>query len=201
MTFDELMSILMSLRPSYYIRKNEDAIFEMIPELKECKGFEQHSKWHIYDVYEHILHVIENVPCNSIMRLAALFHDLGKPATYVLDEQGRGHFPNHNVVSLKIFHNFAEKYIKYDKETIDIISKLIYYHDFDFNKKNYEIKDAIDDIGYYYMILLFRLKEADLKAQSPEFHYLLDEYKKQYYMIMASDNKRESNPLLQKRLF
>ena len=75
---EELFSILMQGKPSEHIKRNEDLIFDMIPELKVCKGFNQNNEWHIYDVYEHILHVVDNVDNDIVLRLTALFHDVGK---------------------------------------------------------------------------------------------------------------------------
>lgn len=90
-----LYQVLLSNKPSLLIKETEDVIFEMVPELQNCKGFNQNNEWHIYDVYEHILHVIDEVSPNINMRLAALFHDIGKPSVYIEDGQGVGHFHGH----------------------------------------------------------------------------------------------------------
>ena len=54
----KLFDILLSNNPSILIRENEDYIFNIIPELRKSKGFNQNNPWHIYDVYDHILHDI-----------------------------------------------------------------------------------------------------------------------------------------------
>ncbi len=110
MKIEELFNILTINKPSVLIKEKEDEVFDLIPELKPCKGFKQHSIWHQYDVYEHILHVVDNVDDCIELRLAALFHDLGKPETFELDNQGRGHFPGHCEVSQEIFIKFADKH-------------------------------------------------------------------------------------------
>ena len=61
MNIEELYEILVSDRPSKKLRYNEEELFELIPELAACKGFDQNSKWHPYDVYEHILHVVDGM--------------------------------------------------------------------------------------------------------------------------------------------
>ena len=81
MTYNKLLEILLSDDVYDLFKQNEKEIFEIIPELKICKGFEQNSKWHIYDVYEHILHVVSNGENNIYLRLSALFHDIGKIGT------------------------------------------------------------------------------------------------------------------------
>ena len=111
MSIEALFNILLINKPSVLIRNNEKEIFRFIPELKQCKGFNQHSIWHPYDVYEHILHVVDNVDDSIELRLAALFHDIGKPETFELDKYGIGHFHGHWFTSKDIFEEFAEKHI------------------------------------------------------------------------------------------
>lgn len=127
-----LNKILMSDKPSSKIMNNEDIIFNIVPELEKCKGFNQNNIWHVYDVYNHILHVIDNVPNNLILRYAALFHDLGKIYTYSLDEKNTGHFYNHYIKSKEIFDIFAKEN-NLDEKFSKIVSKLIYYHDINFD--------------------------------------------------------------------
>lgn len=183
MNKNELFNILLSNKPSMEIQRREEEIFELIPELKDCKGFDQNSSWHIYDVYEHTLHVVDNVNDNINLRLAALFHDIGKPYTYSEDEKGNGHFYNHWQKSKEIFLNFA-KNNDLDKKLTNDVANLIYYHDVDFNKESNLLLDVIEKIGYDNISDLFNLKKADLLAQSQKYHYLLDDYNKQENKII-----------------
>jgi len=66
-----------------------------IPELGPTVGFDQKNPHHIHDVFGHIAQVVEAVPPTPELRLAALLHDIGKPAVFSLDEQGVGHFYGH----------------------------------------------------------------------------------------------------------
>ena len=95
MKLDFLINILLSDKPSKNIKFNEKQIFEMIPESSACKNFNQNNIWHIYDVYDHILHVVDGVPNSLALRMAALFHDIGKPFVYTEDENEIGHFYDH----------------------------------------------------------------------------------------------------------
>lgn len=171
MNLDLFYKSLLSDNPSEEIKNNEDYFFELIPELKEGKGLEQKSKWHIYDVYNHILHVVDGIDNNIYLRMAALFHDVGKPKTMIIDDKGNGHFTNHYFISNEIFLEFAKKY-NLDKKTIDLVSKLIIYHDKDITKlKHISSMFTMEEIK-----MLYNLKRSDLLAQSREFHYLLDKY-------------------------
>lgn len=179
MTYNELLEILSSEDVYDMLKQNEEEIFELISELRECKGFEQNSKWHIYDVYEHILHVVSGVDNNIYLRLSALFHDVGKPSSYTEDDDKVGHFYNHWNESIKIFKKYQENFGLSNEEII-LITNLIFYHDINIDKiTDEELNNMIISIGILNISLLFSLKRADLLAQSPKFHSLLSNINKQ----------------------
>lgn len=183
MSIYELYNLLLSETPSVELLNNESKLFALIPELEVCKGFNQNNEWHIYDVYEHILHVVDNVPLNIILRLAALFHDIGKPICYKEDENGIGHFYGHWEASQKIFDDFSNKY-NLNKSISDLVSSLIYYHDVNLFKSS----DKIDEICNIFSVdeikMLYQLKRADLLSQNNKFHYILDKYDEQEKKVL-----------------
>ncbi len=185
MTLEELYEILMGDEPSTRLIENEEGLFKLIPELKVCKGFNQNNKWHVYDVYEHTLHVVDYVPNDLILRLAALFHDIGKTMVYQEDENNVGHFYDHWKASQIIFDKFANQH-GVDDETKNSVSNLIYYHDINLSEFDN------DSLGYIYSLLkedgvkkLYQLKRADLLAQNPKYHNVLDEYDKEEGRILS----------------
>ena len=171
MSLEQLYKILLSEKPSELIKEHEDDIFDMIPELKVCKGFNQNNVWHIYDVYEHILHVVDNVDKDISLRLSALFHDIAKPKAYTEHSNGVGHFPFHWVESAKIFDRFVGKY-NVDVTLAEQAKKLIFFHDANREKLN----EALDAFDSELIKKLFNLKRADLLAQNPQFHYMMATY-------------------------
>lgn len=184
----KLFEIILSDNPVEEIRVNEKFMFELIPELATCRNFDQHNEWHVYDVYEHILHVIENVPNDRVLRLTALFHDLGKPKTFTMDENGVGHFRGHWVESQKIFDEFAKRY-NLDKKESKLISNLIFYHDA--NPLNFNEEDFITFIKSFTkeeIELLYIIKRADLLAQNSKYHYVLEEQKEQKINVLKKYN-------------
>ena len=96
--FEELCKLLLSCDATDLARF-APVVTAAIPELEACVGFDQHNPHHLYDVYGHIIRVVEQVPRNLPLRWAALLHDVGKPATFTLDETGTGHFYGHAQVS------------------------------------------------------------------------------------------------------
>ncbi len=190
MLVEELFDILLSDKPSDIIRTREEEVFCLIPELSVCKGFDQHNEWHIYDVYEHILHVIDNVPKNIVLRLTALFHDVGKPISYTEDEDGVGHFYGHWEESEKIFKKYADKY-HLDKDLKNTVSNLIYFHDINIDKlNNLELKKIYGVLGTEGIKMLYQLKKADLLAQNSKFSYLLEEYTKQEDRLISQYKRK-----------
>lgn len=184
MNYNKLESILLSDKPSDLIKENEESIFEFIPELKICKGFNQNNIWHVYDVYEHILHVVDGVPNNLVSRLTALFHDTGKPPAYTEDEAGVGHFYGHWDLSKEIFLNFAKKN-NLDDTLTNKVSKLIEFHDIRIEyMSDEEIRNLVSNFDEEEINLLFDQKNSDLLAQNSIYHHLLSSYKEQRNKVL-----------------
>lgn len=92
--FDEMCKILLTCRARDLLRF-APVFAQAVPELGATLGFHQRSPHHAYDVYTHTAYVVENAPATLPMRWAALLHDIGKPACFTQDENGRGHFYGH----------------------------------------------------------------------------------------------------------
>ena len=202
MDIDILITILLDDKASSILRKNEESLFSFIPELRLSKGFDQHNIWHSYDVLEHIYHVVDNVDSTIPLRLAALFHDVGKPYTFTIDENDCGHFYNHWEVSRDIFLKFVDNK-NINSRIKNLVSNLILYHDMNLSKIN---KDRLSMICNTFndqeIEMLFELKKADLLAQNKSFHYLLDDYRKQEEYILGGHYFYEEkcrNTSIQKR--
>ena len=70
-------------------------IFQIIPELAPTKGFDQKNPYHIHDVWTHSVLAMAAAPPEPALRLTMLLHDVGKSATFFVDEAGVGHFYGH----------------------------------------------------------------------------------------------------------
>ena len=190
MDINKLYNILLSDNPSEEVIKNDVELFKLIPELKTCKGFNQNNPWHIYDVYVHTLHVLDAVKPELSVRMAALFHDIGKPIAYKEDEHGIGHFHGHWEESQKIFEEFASKH-NLDEDIASMASYLIYYHDLNLSKVDDDVIDYIYNLFKDEGIeLLFDLKEADLYAHAEKYHYYIDNINRQRERITSRSCKR-----------
>ena len=96
--FSELCKLMLTATAADLLRY-APIVTQVIPELQASVDFQQRSPHHAYDVYTHTAYVVENSPKELTLRLAALLHDVGKPATFTLDENGVGHFYDHASLS------------------------------------------------------------------------------------------------------
>lgn len=189
--FEELKKIIVSNNVDKYMDEYREIFFEIIPELKECNGFNQHNDYHIYDVYTHTINVVKNAPKNIYIRLASIFHDIGKPRAFKLDENQVGHFLGHANISNDIFKNFADKY-KLDNKTKKIVSDLVLYHEDDLSSKNNKIYNFYKKFNMNRIEMLFDLKRADIMSQNQKYIARIEDINKLEAKYVAVRDKYNS---------
>lgn len=155
----ELNKLIMGEKPHEILMLYSDIISTIIPEIVPCIGFNQHSKYHKYDVWEHMTIAVQNSKKDLNIRLAMLLHDIGKPNTFTLDSHENGHFYNHAYVSAEIAENILKR-LKYDNSTIKKVTTLIRHHDDEFNNV-YNIKKSISTLGQETFFDLISVQQAD----------------------------------------
>ena len=130
----EMDGILATGRVGWALVHEADVLCAAIPELAPMRGFDQRSSWHAYDVMVHTAHVCNAVECftagvaSSELRWAALLHDIGKPASFVLDKQGRGHFYGHPIVGAGMVRTIMRR-LAMPTPLIQAVSALVHLHD------------------------------------------------------------------------
>lgn len=149
------------------ILENYEILGEICPEFLRMHGFEQHNKWHIYDVLEHTAVAVENTPPVLPLRLAMLFHDTGKVHTFSTDEKGVGHFYGHGEKSAEIVREYLNKY-KYDNYTKGEVYQLVKIHDLPTEADEVLVKKRLNRIGKERFLNLLKIQRADKLAQNPE---------------------------------
>ena len=102
-------------------------VCEMVPQLAPAVGFDQKNPHHAWDVYTHLVKTVEKVPPEPALRLAALLHDVGKPACFSLDETGTGHFYGHAEASARLCGDIAQE-LRLDGATRDQVVTLVQRH-------------------------------------------------------------------------
>ena len=162
----ELVKLLVSDHPDYLRIAYETGITAYIlPEFDLCMKTKQNNPHHCYDVGEHILHTLSYVDADKILRLGMLFHDIGKPQTLTVDEEGITHNHGHALVGEEMTEKILRR-LKFSNEIIDKVKRLVRYHDRDIEPVTKNVRHAISQIGEDIFALLFSVKYADIMAQS-----------------------------------
>lgn len=170
----ELVKIVQGNDAHRVMDEYKPIIAHVLPELGRTMGFEQHNLHHIYDVWQHSLTAMDNVE-GIKLRLAMLFHDIGKPSMFTMDDGGQGHFYFHEKESCKIAKSVFKR-IKLtsadgiDAQMVEDICQLIMLH-------GVQICPTRKSLRRLYVKLngdkeqfkdLIRVKQADVMAQNPE---------------------------------
>ncbi len=121
---DELRKMLVSERPRLALELlDSGGLLEVVlPELAACKGVEQ-SGYHTHDVYGHTLLAVGLTPPDLVVRLAAVFHDVGKPSTATPE----GAFTGHEEVGAGMARTALER-LRFPQREIEAVVTLVRLH-------------------------------------------------------------------------
>ena len=136
-----------------------------LPEFDTMMATPQNTEHHMYDVGEHTIHVMENVPEDKVVRLAALFHDVGKPACRKTDAEGTDHFLGHPALGADMTADIMRR-LKFDNATIESVTRLVRFHDERFPVTARNVRRFISRLGSEYFDDMLVLKRADVLGQS-----------------------------------
>ncbi|MEV1128623.1 CCA tRNA nucleotidyltransferase [Agromyces sp. NPDC049794] len=136
---DELSKLLLTAAPGGGIRLLVDSGLaeRFIPEIPAL-SLEIDEHHHHKDVYEHSLTVLDQAidyevsrgrlsSPDLVVRLAALLHDIGKPATRRLEPGSAVSFHHHDVIGAKLARKRLRA-LRFDNDTIAAVSRLIELH-------------------------------------------------------------------------
>lgn len=164
----ELTKLLCGSDVKNVLVKYTDILGEVIPELLTMKGFNQRNSHHIYDVLTHTATAVENVEPIPHFRWAVLLHDVGKPATFSIDQVGVGHFYGHANVSADMARTILRRF-KMDNDTVSRVVGLVKYHDMQIELTDRAVKRAMNKLGEEMFFDLIKVKRADNMGQSMEY--------------------------------
>lgn len=165
---DELCKILISNDPcrGLSLLKNTGMLEIILPEIYSLVGYTPLCNNHNNDVFNHTLNVVNNTNNDLILRLSALFHDVGKLNTLKQLPNGHCYFPGHAQEGAVICKPILTR-LKFDNNTIDKISKIIYDHlvlDVSHMPTDGEIKRLLRRVGNENIFTLFDLQRADINS-------------------------------------
>lgn len=156
--------LLMGSAPANILVTFADVFCTVFPEISASVGFDQHSRYHLYDVWKHSAVAIENSVADREVRLALFFHDIAKPKCCVFDEEGNGHFPGHEIESAEMAEKIMRR-MNYSSDTIKCVSQLIKYHYVTPIEDEKVVKKLLAAIGPQYFFKLTELMKSDSRAK------------------------------------
>jgi tRNA nucleotidyltransferase (CCA-adding enzyme) len=163
---DELGKLLLAPRPSTGIAVLARAgLLELVlPELAATRGVTQ-NRHHRWDVYEHTLRTIDEAPARPRLRWAALAHDLGKPATRALREDGEATFHGHAAAGAAIADRMLER-LRLPRAEREAIVLLVQEHLFDYRDEwtDAAVRRFVRRVGLETLPDLYDLRVADAIA-------------------------------------
>ena len=187
----ELVKLLTSAHPEKLIDAYVMGITNYIlPEFDRMMERPQNNPYHLYNVGVHSIEAVKNIEPDEALRIAALLHDVGKPDSYVVGEDGLDHFYGHDKKGQEIAKDILKR-LRFDNETIKLVTKLISWHDYALSslpsKKTF--RKALNKMGADFFPTLIKIKKADMAAQSDyrleERRNVLDGLCRMYEEIMT----------------
>lgn len=196
----ELSKLLTGIAPSQGLHflvttKLADQFLPELMELASCRDPEHRHK----DILEHTLTVVDGVPPEHELRLAALFHDVGKPKTKTFDSEGV-HFFHHEVVGAKMAARRLRA-LKYPAKTVDDVKTLIEmhmrFHTYRLGWADKAVRRYIRDCGPL-IDKINLLVRADCTTRNPfqakKFSGLLDELDRRIIHLEAEEESAKIRP-------
>jgi tRNA nucleotidyltransferase (CCA-adding enzyme) len=175
---EELMKMLRAPEPSrgFEVLRRAGLLGVWFPELEKTIAVPQ-NRYHAYDVWFHTLYTCDAAPAEKpVVRLAALFHDVGKPETRQEREDGEATFYNHQFVGERLAREAMER-LRFSRDMTDRVAHLVRQHMFDYRPEwsDAAVRRFIRSVGVDAIADLFDLRIADnvgngLKTGFP--HYL-----------------------------
>ena len=142
----ELAKLLCGRGVGRILREYADVITFILPELAPCVGFDQKNHHHRFDVWEHTVRAVENVPATETLRLTALLHDCGKPLVFTVDASGEGHMHGHQKASRDLAEAALTR-LKLDNATRDRVLTLVERHDIPLTDEHHLLTRRLSQLG------------------------------------------------------
>ncbi len=169
----ELAKLLCGQGAGFILRAYRDVIFTLFPQLAPMDGFDQRTPYHAFDVWEHTVRAVENVPPAEVLRLTMLLHDSGKPGCFTVDENGVGHAREHQVASAEIAKDVLLS-LKPDNHTRDRVLTLVENHTYKLKHDRRAMLRLLSRLGEEVARQLLVIHRADASAKGVRLQSEID---------------------------
>lgn len=164
----ELIKLMVSPHPDYLREAYDTGVTSVFfPEFDRMMETPQNHPHHCYNVGEHTLRSLSEVPPDKVLRLSMLLHDVAKPKTITTDDTGVNHFHGHPVKSEEMSRDILRR-LRMDNDTIRKVCTLVRYHDYGNNvvPDGRIVRRAVNKVGDELFPSLLLVRRADILAQS-----------------------------------
>ena len=161
----ELSRLLTGRWADEVLRAYPEVVGVFWPDLLPMIGFDQRTRHHCYDVWEHTLHALAAVEPDVVLRCTMLLHDVGKPEMFTLDDRGHGHFKGHPARSAALTEDMLRR-LRVDNATRETVVRLVEWHDRNIPRTDQGLRRALRDLGEADLRRLLAVKRADNQAQA-----------------------------------
>ena len=162
--FTELCGLLVGKDAAAILDAHREILAVVLPELKGIFEFPQNSPYHYLDVWQHTLRVVSEAPAEPAYRMAALLHDIGKPATK-LTEEGVDHFYGHEQKSAVMASAILSR-LKVSNAFREEVLMLVAKHDEYIPATRKSVRRRCVKIGAENLLKLLELQRADDRAKT-----------------------------------
>lgn len=145
-----------------------DILGVVLPELLPMAGYDQRNDHHCYDLLTHTAAVVDSVPPVLSLRLAALFHDMGKPVCFSLGEDGQGHFYGHAHVSCEMAEEICRR-LRLSNDLRERVVTLVRHHDTVIEEDAGIIRRRLNKLGEETFFALLDLQRGDTMGLAPAY--------------------------------
>lgn len=166
--FTELKKLLLGSNVENVLLEYRDVIAVVIPELKATFDFPQNTKWHLYDVYTHIVKSVAVSPEKDYIRFTLLLHDISKPECKTTDKAGQDHFKGHPVAGAEKAAEILNR-LKVSRDFFNKVTKLVRIHDFHILYDKANIKHWLSELGAERTFDFIDVKIADLATHNLDY--------------------------------
>lgn len=138
---------------------------EVLPPLAEQIDYDQGSRYHDSTLYEHTARAVGAVPDETALRLAMLFHDMGKPRCRMVGEDEECHYYGHAAISAELADGLL-RMLKCDNATRRRVCEIVKYHDLPIETSRRTVKRRLAKFGAELLRDIMLAQIADGTAQS-----------------------------------
>lgn len=161
----ELVKIITSHHP-FVIMNYPGVLFKIIPEFCELWAFDLDEPDECYSAYGHTRTALCFTDLKDlVVRLAILFHDIGKPYCYSIDEFELKHYDGHEKIGADLTDKIMRR-LKFDNKTREQVVELVLYHNIELKSDKYYIKTLLNALGVQQFKRLIKLQSSIIQAQA-----------------------------------